>query len=84
MYVLDLHISFCCVTHEMPYSVNADTSHENGHVFKPWNVQSLVNVPKKKLRNVIGLKSKLAWKYGTTMRATSYSTLIGMYPHSSI
>jgi hypothetical protein len=40
----------------MPHSVNADTSHENGHVFKPWNVQSLVNGPRKKLKNVIGLK----------------------------
>ena len=65
-----------------PHSASADTSHENGHVFKLWNVQSLVNGPRKKLRNVIGSKLKLAWKYGTTTRATSYSTLIGMYPHT--
>ena len=65
----------------MPCSVNADTSQENGHVFKPWNVQSRVNGPRKKLKNVIGSKLKLAWKYGTTMRATSYSTLIGMLTH---
>jgi len=62
-------------------SVNVDTNHEKGRVFKPWNAQSLVNGPRKRLKNVIGLKLKLAWKYGMTMRVTSYSTLIGGYPH---
>jgi hypothetical protein len=70
------------VIHEMPHSVNADTNHENGHVFKPWNAQSPVNGPRKKLKNVIGSKLKLAWKYGMMMKATSYSTLIGMYFYS--
>ena len=70
------------VTHECSRSVNVDTNHENGREFKPWNAQSLANEARKRLKNAIGSKLKLAWKYGMTMRAMSYSTSIGMYPHS--
>ena len=58
-------------------SVNVDTNHEKERVFKLWNAQSLVNGPRKKLKNAIESKSRPAWKYGMTMRVMSFSTLIG-------